>query len=103
MSDAQQNLRSSLTALREQLHSTTLPQAEISPEMRTLLEGLMTDIDQVLRSKPPGTTTPSPTAAQRQKSLVQRLTSAEKQFEETHPTLAGIVGSLLDALSRMGI
>jgi hypothetical protein len=103
MSDAQQNLRSSLTALRDQLHSTSLPNAEISPEMRALLEGVMTDIDQVLRSKPSSTTPTSPAAAQKQKSLVQRLTNAEKQFEETHPTLAGIVGSLLDALSRMGI
>lgn len=103
MSDVQQNLRSSLTALREQLHSTSLPSAEINPEMRALLEDVMTDIDQVLRSKPSSTTAPSATTAQKQKSLVQRLTSAEKQFEETHPTLAGIVGSLLDALSRMGI
>lgn len=63
MSDAQQNLRSSLTALRDQLHSNSLPDAEISPEMRTLLEGVMTDIDRVLRSKPSGTTAPSPMAA----------------------------------------
>lgn len=103
MSDAQQNLRSSLTALRDQLHSTSLPDAEISPEMRALLEGVMTDIEGVLRSKPSGTTVPSPTAAQEQKSLVQRLTRVEKEFEETHPTLAGVVGRLLDGLANMGI
>jgi hypothetical protein len=103
MSDAHQNLRSSLTALRDQLQSTSLPDAEVSPEMRSLLEGVMTDIDQVLRSKPSGMTATSATGTQDQKSLVHRLTSAEKQFEETHPTLAGIVGSLIDALSRMGI
>ena len=101
MPDAHQNLRSSLTALRDQLQSNALPEAEISPEMRSLLEGVMTDIDQVLRNKPSTATAVVPTPDQ--KSLVQRLTSAEKEFEETHPTLAGIVGSLLDAISRMGI
>lgn len=103
MSDAQQNLRTSLTALRDQLHCTPLPSAEISPEMRALLEGVMTDIDQVLRNRPSSTMALSPATAQEQKSLIQRLSSAEKQFEETHPTLAGIVGRLLDALAGMGI
>ena len=86
MSDPQHNLRTSLTALRDQLHSKSLPEAEISPEMRTLLEGVMTDIDRVLRSKPSGTTAPSPAIAQEQKSLIQRLTRVEKEFEETHPS-----------------
>ena len=103
MPDAQQNLRSSVTALREQLQSKALPDAEISAEMRSLLESVMADIDQVLRSKPSNSMVSAPVPMPSQQSLVQRLTSAEKQFEETHPTLAGIVARLLDGLAGMGI
>jgi Domain of unknown function (DUF4404) len=38
-----------------------------------------------------------------EESIIERLSAAERHFEQTHPTLAGIVGSIVNALSRMGI
>jgi len=32
-----------------------------------------------------------------------RLTAATRDFEDSHPALAGTLGSLIDALARMGI
>ena len=35
--------------------------------------------------------------------LVQRLAESARHFEETHPNLSGMIGSIIDALGRMGI
>jgi hypothetical protein len=36
-------------------------------------------------------------------SLLQRLTDAARHFEESHPTLSGTLGRLVDTLGQMGI
>jgi hypothetical protein len=40
---------------------------------------------------------------EQEETIVDRLSAAQRHFEQTHPTIAGIVGSVINALSRMGI
>jgi len=37
------------------------------------------------------------------RSIIKRLSSAVAKYEASHPSLAGNLGSLIDALSRTGI
>lgn len=39
----------------------------------------------------------------KQQSLVERLSDAVLEYEASHPALAGSLGSIIDALGRMGI
>lgn len=36
-------------------------------------------------------------------SIFRRLNEAARRFEDSHPTLSGAVGGLVDAIGRMGI
>ena len=88
-----------LKATLAQLH-TELEQIEgAGPEGRELLRGVLTDIQAALEAPSGG---PQTTPAE-QASIRDRLTAAAQQFEESHPTLSGMVGSLIDALGRMGV
>jgi hypothetical protein len=101
MSDEPNELRATLARLHEQLRGA----ANVSPETRALLKGALDDIHSLLGDEPSGAgprATGEPRDAS-QESIVRRLGSAEREFEATHPTLAGIVGSVIDALGRMGI
>jgi hypothetical protein len=100
MADQSDNLRDTLARLHEQLRAAP----NISPETRAALQGAVTDIHALLgEGTAPLTPAASGTARARQESIVARLGSAEREFEATHPTLAGIVGSIIDAVGRMGI
>jgi hypothetical protein len=69
------------------------------------MQGVMRDIHALLNESPAaageGGANVHPHG--RDESIAQRLATAEHEFEATHPTLAGIVGSVIDALARMGI
>lgn len=101
MTEASSNLRETLSRLQEQLRAAP----DLSAENRALLQGVASDIEALLEEKPPArSASPAgPLRALRQESILARLGGAEREFEATHPTLAGIVGSIIDALGRMGI
>ena len=80
MAEEAQELRRTLSQLHEQLRSSANLSDASSPAVVT-----------------------SGPADPRQTSLAARLADAEREFEATHPTLSGIVGSIIDALGRMGI
>lgn len=67
-------------------------------EVRGLLSDALDEIQTTLRRQQQGLST-SPSIA----DVPSRLTAAARHFEETHPQLAGLLGSVIDALSRMGI
>jgi hypothetical protein len=95
-----QKLRTTLAELRRQLDATK----NAGPDVRALLRSTMADIEQVLASTPPGEPVDVEEATKPgEASIVDRLTSAAREFEESHPTLAGTVGSVIDAISGMGI
>jgi hypothetical protein len=94
MADDREKLLQSLRELRSQLEQTELP----DPAVRSRLEQTIAEIE--------GAVAPNyPVVAVRRAnpSLAQRLSEATLEFEASHPTLSGTVGSVIDALSRMGI
>ncbi len=44
-----------------------------------------------------------PTQPEKHRSLVERLSNAVLKYEASHPALAGNLGSIVDALSQLGI
>ena len=97
MEDHLQDLRVKLAELQTKLATAD----RLDPNDRELLEEVVADIQQALaaqRGKAPPNQ-PAPAAG----SLIERLAATTRNFEETHPTLSGAVGSVIDALSRMGI
>jgi hypothetical protein len=90
-----------LRAMLGQLHTQLESIDEVDPEVRALLESAVADIHQVIRSEET-TATPIPPRDE-QESIADRLTHAARHFEESHPTLSGVVGSIIDVLGRMGI
>ena len=93
MADHLQDLRGKLAELQTKLSAT----AAIDPADRALMEEVVADIELVLAEQARGQFAAEPG------SLVERLAAAARNFEDTHPTLFGAVGSVIDALSRMGI
>jgi len=94
MAEDTNNLRNTLTQLQDQLRTSP----NVSEETRSLLQDLADEIHALLNE--PASAAPGQS---RHTSIVARLGDAEREFEATHPTLAGIVGSIIDALGRMGI
>ena len=93
MEQQTEKLRNAVRDLHEALESTQ----NMSPEVRGLLEGALDDVRAVLQKKTPGSAT-APSGVTR-----SRLSEAALSFEGTHPTLAGTVQSVIDALAQMGI
>ena len=103
------DLRGTLDELRDELERVE----RVDPDVQRLLETAVQEIREVLDTTTKGTDVPatkgpntiaSPDAAAvDDESLVGRLGEAARHFEESHPTLSGILGSMIDALGRMGI
>lgn len=98
MEDALHDLRGKLAELERKLAAA----GSVEPGDRELLQQIMADIEQVLAQQGGEAQAPEE-VPHTPESLVQRLGDAARSFEETHPTLSGAVGSVIDALSRMGI
>jgi hypothetical protein len=94
MPDASQNLRDTLDQLHRQLEAAP----DIDPEMRAQLAATVVDLQARLER---GESTSDEERAS--DSVPDRLTEALRHFEGSHPTLAGTLGSIIDALSQMGI
>lgn len=87
----------------EQLHAQ-LPQVrQADPEVHRLLETALGDIQSALAQRS-GATEASPAASPDEEgSITHQLQTAAQRFEATHPTLAGFITSVIDALGQMGI
>jgi hypothetical protein len=77
----------------KELHDNLSSAERVDPETREALVVLLGDIDRLLK-KPTAAATEEP---------VDRLTEAAQRFQAEHPTLAGTLEGLADALGRMGI
>lgn len=98
MEDSLQLLRDKLAELERKLATA----GSIDPSDRDLLKEIMADIELVLAHEA-GKAPRAHEISHTPESLIERLGEAARNFEETHPTLSGAVGSVIDALSRMGI
>lgn len=84
-----EQLRTTLDELRRQLADID----QLDPALRGQLHSAMQEIQMALKNKtPPGG-----------ESVMRRLGEAARHFEESHPTISGTIGSLIDTLGRSGI
>ena len=91
MSDEREKLRTTI----DDLHAELAGMDQLDDEMQQLLHGAVSDIRGALDKKPKDDI--------EQSSLIGRLSQAARHYEDSHPTLSGIIGSVIDALSRMGV
>jgi hypothetical protein len=84
----------------DELHRALASADRVDPATLEALDVLLADIDRLRAKKPAGGTAIAPAAGD---AHVDRLTEAAQRFQATHPTLAGTLEGLADALSRMGI
>lgn len=91
MTDNLEKLRSTLKELKDELHSLDA----IDEQTRQSLEDVVQDIHSSLHT--------DETTDIEHHSLTERLKDAAQGFEESHPTLAGIVARTIDGLGQIGI
>ncbi len=99
MAEIHDRLHADLAELQRQLEAAS----SIDPTSRALIERVIADVAPILASENASTSIVARAAPSRRGSLAARLSQAAKQFEVTHPTLAGTLGSVIDALAQMGI
>jgi len=85
-----QELRETLTRLREQLVGSKGMDAELRGELERALEEIRSHLGEKV-SPPPET------------PLTTRLEALAVRFEQTHPLIAEALGNTIRALGRMGI
>ena len=90
--------KAELSETLKQLHAQLADVESMDVEMRAKLHDALEEIQVALDSDQ----TPLHAPDEHQ-SLLQRLGDAARHFEESHPALSGTVGSVIDALGRMGI
>ncbi len=90
MSQAAEKLQAALQELQTALAS----QSNVQPEVRERLENALIEIRAAIEKLPDG---------DQHESLTGQLASVAQDFEVSHPNLSGMVGSVIDALARMGI
>jgi len=88
-----------LRATLAQLHKELDRVEATDPEIQRLLQSAVADIQGTIERRE----SKAAPAEQTDESIVDRLSAAARHYEETHPTLSGILGSIIDTLSRMGI
>jgi hypothetical protein len=91
MTEQIEKLKFTVAELEDELRSID----SVDAETRAVLEQAVLDIVAALHKAAPGERAPQ--------SLVDRLQSAAQEFEESHPTVSGIVSRLVDGLGQMGI
>jgi len=82
----------------EALHDELAGLDPADSEVRTLLAEALNDLQATLARQQSGAA-PAPS----EEGLTARLAASAREFEESHPQLSGLLGSVIDALSRMGI
>lgn len=89
MPNDRQQLLATVAQLKQQLDEVQ----GLDPATQARLRATLADLEVALANQKPAL----------QPGLAERLGQAAREFEESHPILAGTVGSVIDALARMGI
>lgn len=97
MPDKRERLLATLAELQRQLEQSN----DVPEETRSLVQEALQEISSPEWQS--DSTAPNQVARGESSTIGERLSNAAQEFEETHPALAGAVGSVVDALSRMGI
>jgi len=91
MTDNLEKLHATLNELKQELQSLDT----IDSETRQSLENVMQEIDSSLHQ--------SNATEMEPHTMVERLREATQGFENSHPTLFGIVSKIIDGLGQIGI
>lgn len=91
MSEHVEKLKATVAELEEELRSLEA----LDDETSEVLEEALREIQAAL--------SPDKSTELEAESLMDRLNDATLEFEGSHPTLAGIIGRLIDGLGQMGI
>ncbi len=91
MTEQHEKLRQALEQLQSQLEELR----GVDPQVAGHLDETIRDAHAVLSGQA--------AEAEKHKSLLDEFNDALLQYEASHPTLAGNLGSVIDALGRMGI
>ncbi len=89
MSTQRDQLQKTLMQLRSQVRAAGLHAPTVAR-----LEQMIAEVEAALESEQ---------GAAEQPGLARRLTDAAGEYEASHPVLAGTIGSVIEALARMGI
>jgi hypothetical protein len=89
-----EKLRETLDQLRSQLDELRRRDPAVADQLAATID----EAQAVLTGKSPGEQETAP-----QGSIVDRLKDAVLEYEASHPSLAGNLGGIIDALGRMGI
>ena len=90
-----------LKATLEQLSQQLADAEELAPAVRQRLEQALADVRAALDTQ--STAADEAAEEEEEESLIEQLSETARHIEESHPTLFGTLGSVIDALSRMGI
>jgi len=93
MATDDQKLRAALQDLKAQLAAATSLEREHAEQLKRAVA----DVEALLDDNP------QPTSSAADESVTDRLSDAARELEVEHPTLAGTVFSMIEALARMGI
>lgn len=100
MSEAADRLRHALQELEKAVET----HADVDPEVLAKLEQAITGINAaILQASPHAEDDESAPPQTEEETLTGQLSGLAREFEVSHPTLSGMVGSVIDALARMGI
>ena len=86
-----EQIKTALQQLHEDLRSTS----SLDPELRSLLQKIDGDIQELLRTESPA----SPATA----GLITRIEEAAAGFSLKHPNVEGVLLRLADGLGQMGV
>ena len=89
MTDEQEKLRATI----DELHSELASMDHMDDDVQQMLRGTLDEIHTVLKQQ----------ESEDSSTIIGRLNQAARHYEESHPTLSGIIGSIIDTLGRMGI
>ncbi len=91
-SESAKRLRATIEELEAELGRVD----ELDPETRELLAGTVDQLQETLQKKRAGEETDDET-------LLATLEGMEREFELQHPTLAGVILRMVEALRQLGI
>ncbi|HWW05479.1 DUF4404 family protein [Collimonas sp.] len=91
------NIKTSLEKLRNTLESS----GTVDPELKTLLQSLDTDIQDLLKSSE--ATTAAAPASDLRSALVERAQVISARLAVRHPHLQPVLREIADTLTNMGI
>ncbi len=82
-------LRATLSELHEELKDID----QLDDQTREMLTNTANELDEVLGEE----------ASEQRQTLSQQLSDVAQEFEDSHPQLTRLLGSIVDALAQLGI